>query len=47
MHPLRIRVRAPSFFNYQPLNEMVSGHTLSDILSVLSTLNVIAGELDR
>jgi len=47
MHPLRIRVRAPSFYNYQPLNEMVSGHTLSDILSVLSTLNVIAGELDR
>ncbi|MBN2492458.1 MAG: NADH-quinone oxidoreductase subunit D, partial [Planctomycetes bacterium] len=47
MHPLRIRVRAPSFYNYQPLNEMVKGHTLSDILSVLSTLNIIAGELDR
>jgi NADH-quinone oxidoreductase subunit D len=47
MHPLRIRVRAPSFYNYQPMNEYVKGHTISDILSVLSTLNIIAGELDR
>jgi len=46
-HPLRIRVRGPSFYNYQPMNEMVKGNTLSDILSVLSTLNIIAGELDR
>jgi len=46
-HPLRIRVRGPSFFNYQPMNEMARGHSISDILSVLSTLNVIAGELDR
>ncbi len=46
-HPLRIRVRGPSFYNYQPLNEMLKGHVISDILSVLATLNIIAGELDR
>ena len=43
----RLRIRPPSLFNYQCLDSMLKGHLMSDIPSVLSTLNVIAGELDR
>jgi len=46
-YPYRVRVRAPSFMNYQNLPAMLKGHMVSDIVAVLGSLNVIAGELDR
>jgi NADH dehydrogenase I D subunit len=46
-YPYRVRVRAPSFMNYQNLPGMLKGHMVSDIVAVLGSLNVIAGELDR
>jgi NADH-quinone oxidoreductase subunit D len=46
-NPYRIRCRPPSFYNYQALPKMLKGHMISDIVSVLSSLNIIAGELDR
>ena len=45
--PYRWRVRPPSFYNYQPFPLMCRGRLLSDVVAVLSSLNVIAGELDR
>jgi len=45
--PWRWRVRPPSFYNYQPFPEMCRGRLLSDVVAVLSSLNIIAGELDR
>jgi NADH dehydrogenase I D subunit len=45
--PYRWRVRPPSFFNYQGFPEMCRGGTISDVVSGLSSLNIIAGELDR
>lgn len=45
--PFRWRVRPPSFYNYQPFPQMCRGRLLSDIVAVLSSLNIIAGELDR
>lgn len=46
-YPYRVRVRAPSFMHYQNLPKMLKGHMVSDIVAVLGSLNVIAGELDR
>ena len=43
----RIRIRPPSFFNFQALPHMLEGGMLSDTVAVLGSLNVIAGELDR
>jgi NADH dehydrogenase I D subunit len=43
----RIRVRSPSFMNYQAYAEMVKGHMISDAIAVLGSFNIIAGELDR
>ncbi len=45
--PYRLRIRPPSFYAYQALPEMLRGRMLSDVVAVLSSLNVIAGELDR
>ena len=45
--PFRMRVRPPSFYNYQAFPAMCEGLMVSDLVAVLSSLNVIAGELDR
>ena len=43
----RMRVRPPSLMNYQAFPEMVKGLMIADLVAVLGSLNVIAGELDR
>ncbi|MBI4244211.1 MAG: NADH dehydrogenase (quinone) subunit D [Planctomycetes bacterium] len=45
--PFRMRIRPPSFYNYQSFTSMTKGLLLSDLVSILSSLNIIAGELDR
>ncbi len=44
--PYRLHFRRPCFIYYQAYPEMVVGTTLSDAIVILSSLNVIAGELD-
>ncbi len=46
-HPWRWRVRPPSFYNYQAFPDMCRGQMLSDLVAGLSSVNIIAGELDR
>jgi len=43
----RARCRPPSFINYQCFPHLVVGHQVSDVIAVLSSMNVIAAELDR
>lgn len=45
--PYRIRIRPPSFYQLQTFPLQSEGKLLSDAVAVLSSLNVIAGELDR
>jgi NADH-quinone oxidoreductase subunit D len=45
--PYRARCRPPSLINYQCFSQLVVGHQISDVMPVLSGLNIIAGELDR
>ena len=44
--PFRLHFRRPSFIYYQAYPEMVTGGMLSDAIVVMSSLNLIAGELD-
>ncbi len=44
--PYRVHFRRPCFIYYQAFPEMVKGSLLSDAVVILSSLNVIAGELD-
>lgn len=45
--PYRVRVRPPSLFNYQIYSRLLTGSNLSDMVTILASFNVIAGELDR
>lgn len=44
--PYRFHIRRPSFIYYQAYPEMIRGGMLSDAILVMSSMNVIAGELD-
>jgi NADH-quinone oxidoreductase subunit D len=44
--PYRLQFRRPCFIYYQAYPEMITGQTLSDAVVTLSSMNVIAGELD-
>jgi NADH-quinone oxidoreductase subunit D len=44
--PYRLHFRRPGFIYYQAYPEMIRGQLLSDAIVVMSSLNVIAGELD-
>jgi NADH-quinone oxidoreductase subunit D len=44
--PYRLHFRRPCFIYYQAYPEMIVGQQLSDAIAILSSLNVIAGELD-
>jgi NADH-quinone oxidoreductase subunit D len=43
----RARCRPPSFINFAMFPHLIRGHTLSDVVAVLGSLNIIAAELDR
>lgn len=45
--PWRVRTRPPSFINYQTFPKLIEGHTISDVVAVLGSYNIIAAELDR
>jgi NADH-quinone oxidoreductase subunit D len=44
--PYRLHFRRPCFIYYQAFTEMIKGCYLSDAILILSSLNVIAGEMD-
>ena len=44
--PYRLKFRRPCFVYYQAYTDMIKGGMLSDAIVILSSLNVIAGELD-
>lgn len=45
--PYRLKVRPPCFAIYQSFSEQITGVAVADVISILGSMNVIAGELDR
>jgi len=43
----RARCRPPSYIHFSLFPYLIQGHTVSDIVAVLGSLNIIAAELDR
>jgi NADH-quinone oxidoreductase subunit D len=46
-NPYRVRVRGPSFVNYMPVEKLLEGHMVPDVVAIIGSLNIIVGELDR
>ena len=45
--PWRVKVRPPCFTQFAAFHELVEGSMLTDSVATLSSINIIAGELDR
>lgn len=45
--PYRLKIRAPGFAHMSAMNEMTVGHMLSDVTTVMGTMDVVFGEIDR
>ena len=45
--PYRLKVRAAGFPHLAGLEELTKGHMIADVVSVLSSLDIVFGEIDR
>ncbi|MHB1131858.1 MAG: NADH-quinone oxidoreductase subunit D [Chloroflexota bacterium] len=45
--PYRAKVRGPSFVNLQVLPELVKGCAMADVVSILGSIDIVLGEVDR
>lgn len=45
--PFRLKLRAPGFAHLSAMNDMVKGHMLADVVSVIGTMDIVFGEIDR
>lgn len=46
-NPYRLKVRPPCFAIYQSMSTQITGTLVADVIAILGSMNVIAGELDR
>ncbi len=45
--PYRCRIKAPGFMHLQALDVTTQGHTLADIPSIVGSMDIVFGEIDR
>ena len=45
--PYRCYIRAPGFAHLQGIDFMTKGHMVADVVTVISTMDVVFGEIDR
>lgn len=45
--PHRMKIRAPSFVNLSILPDILPGHMMSDVVSILGSMDFVMGECDR
>ena len=45
--PYRCKIRAPGFFHLQSINYLSKGHLIADVVTIIGTLDIVFGEIDR
>ncbi len=45
--PYRLKIRAPGFAHLAAMDFLVKGHMLADVVTVIGTLDIVFGEIDR
>jgi len=45
--PYRVKIRAPGFAHLQALDELSRGHMIADAVTIIGTLDIVFGEIDR
>jgi len=46
-YPYKLKCRAPSFWHTGLLQDMLPGHQLADVVTIIGNLNIVFGEIDR
>jgi NADH-quinone oxidoreductase subunit D len=46
-YPYRLKLRAPSFWHTGLLIDLLPGHYIADVVTIIGNLNVVFGEIDR
>lgn len=45
--PYRLKLRAPGFAHMAAMDELAKGHMLADVVTIMGTLDIVFGEVDR
>ena len=45
--PYRLKIRAPGFAHLAAMDEMAKGHMLADVVTIIGTMDIVFGEIDR
>jgi NADH-quinone oxidoreductase subunit D len=45
--PYRVKVRSPAFQNLSAMDEMARGHMIADVVTIIGTMDIVFGEVDR
>jgi NADH-quinone oxidoreductase subunit D len=45
--PYRLKIRAAGFPHLAALGELIKGHMIADVVAILSSLDIVFGEIDR
>lgn len=45
--PYRCKIRAPGYFHLQGINSIVNDSIIADLVTVIGTLDIVLGEVDK
>lgn len=45
--PYRCKIRTPGFMHLQALDSLAQGHMIADLVTIIGTLDIVFGEVDR
>ena len=45
--PYRLKIRAPGFAHMSAMDELSKGHMLADVVTIIGTMDIVFGEVDR
>jgi NADH:ubiquinone oxidoreductase subunit D len=45
--PYRCKIKAPGFIHLQTVNYLSKGHLIADVVTIIGTLDIVFGEIDR
>jgi NADH-quinone oxidoreductase subunit D len=45
--PYRVKIKAPSFINMQSLTQLTNRYFIADVVTIIGTIDIVFGELDK
>ena len=45
--PYRLKIRSPGYVHLSAMDELVRGHMIADVVTMVGTIDIVFGEIDR